>query len=153
MGAAAPTEYTVAPSLAKPTAPSRSSLPRVCMAGSWQRLFIFFQKKNLCREPSSRPLGKDFLVFFFKKIFAERAETSFAESQPGRLSAKLEFFRTTFLLCRVPAILALGKAGIFFCFFVFFLFLTCTAIYIYAQIHMSISQIHIYITHETYRSP
>ena len=68
-----------------------SFLPRARLAGSRQRIFIFFKKSlcreparlalgkgGLCREPPMQTLGKDF--FFKKKIFAE--------SLAKRLSAK-----------------------------------------------------------------
>ena len=54
----------------------RRTLPRAIQAGSRQRLFCFFFKKSLCREPTRLALGKG----------------GFAESRPGRLLAKTFYF-------------------------------------------------------------
>jgi len=55
-------------------------------------------KGEICREPCWQALGKDFLFFFKKKVFAESlpdwlsAKEGFAESCPGRLSARTFYF-------------------------------------------------------------
>jgi len=58
-------------------------LPSANPTGTRQRFFIFL-KKFLCRVPTLQALGKYFLFFLKKKIFAE--------CQPFRHSAKIFYF-------------------------------------------------------------
>ena len=106
-----------------------SSLPRAVLAGSRQRFFIFL-KKSLCREPGCLALGK-------------------GEPDSQALGKAVVLLNPAFYLCRVPAMQALGKVGNLVLFFVFSLFFTCTATYVYiyiSQIPLSISQ-STYISH------